>query len=314
MPSILRSILLNIEVVISTRSSSWGLSRWGVAASQSRFPGFPELHSAYRGCCCCCCTYQWLLRITFGAGWASCNLSKIVSLSRLASSLHTHSGGAVWYTIIPWDFVCPNCSPKSCRTLIMPPFAAIMKLPWNCKIPMKWFLFIIWSQWIEWRGRHCLPSFSWMFSSCNKSMLEDRFYSERTSFLWDINSFHPLGSNTSMLSEKFHSIRIALCCFLCRYDVTIEIHKTFPRLDPWILFQHWFYRIPVYGSSCLPFILIEVNPLVLRLFDKICFQHAGTWGISCAFPFPKIFEQIDAGDIGTDMGIFHFIGEPISPS
>ena len=142
--------LLNMEVVISTRSSSWGLSRWEVAASQSRLPGFPELYSAYRGCCCC--TYQWLLRITFGAGWASGNLSKIISLSSLAIALNIHSGGTVWYTIIPWDFVCPSCSPKSCASSNLIQNTA----PWSCLHLLQWWNFLgtVKSRWND----YCLSS------------------------------------------------------------------------------------------------------------------------------------------------------------
>ena len=145
-----------------------------------------------------------------------------------------------------------------------------------------------------------------------------------------------------MLSEKFHSIRIALRCFLCRHAPTIEIQNTLPRLDPWILFPTRVSSHPkctapsVCRSSwskwrtnfdtildtdderdhpeknwiswnCFPLPFRSKNGpcrethWFLRMIDRICFQHAGTWGISCAFPFPKVFEQIDAGDIGTDI-------------
>ena len=69
---------------------------------------------------------------------------------------------------------------------------------------------------------------------------------------------------------------------------------------------------------------------LLRVIDRICFQPAATWGSSCALSFPKtmfnifgsscsfrvclLFEQIDAGDIVTDVRIFHFISESILSS
>ena len=66
------------------------------------------------------------------------------------------------------------------------------------------------------------------------------------------------------------------------------------------------------------------------MFDRICFHTAGTLGIHCAFSCPKtlfnifvntcsfrvylLFEQIDAGNIVTDIGILHFIDESILSS
>ena len=78
----------------------------------------------------------------------------------------------------------------------MSPCTAVMKLSWNCHIVMNWILFIILTTWIEWWEEHCLPPVSWLFSSCNKSMFEDRFLCWKEHPLWYRNSFHPWGKNS----------------------------------------------------------------------------------------------------------------------
>ena len=163
--------------------------------------------------------------------------------------------------MLSWLFYSIKC------ILIMSVYTAVMSLLWHCHIVMNWMLFIILTTWIEWWEEQCLLRVSWLFSSCNKSLFEDRFlyWKEHPYDMWVLSILEAkirvptiLGQLTSsgmfFESHKCNSVAsfVDMLYPLC-------FQKVFRVMIPESLCSHGFYRDPMYDSISLSFILIEMT-------------------------------------------------------